>query len=115
VNPGPVQGFVGIDVADSGQEVLVQQEGFDQTFFGLNSADKFPARNLQGLGAQPAQRSKLSPRPHFFEPNSPKLPGVVEAQLVRVIPKGKKGVGMRAGRCPSLNEVQLPRHPQVHD
>jgi hypothetical protein len=46
VNPGLVKGFVRVDIANPGEEMLIQQEGFDHPPRGLNPADKFPARDF---------------------------------------------------------------------
>jgi hypothetical protein len=42
VDPGPVERLVGINVADTGQKILIQEEGFDHSPFSLNPPDKFP-------------------------------------------------------------------------
>jgi hypothetical protein len=115
VNPGPVERFVGVYVADPGQKILVKEERFDQAPLGLNPPDEFPGRNLQRLGAKPAQRRDPPLRPRSFEPNSPELPGVVETKLFPPFTKGKNGVGVLAGLGRRRDKVQPTGHPQVHD
>lgn len=54
---GGPQGLVGVDVADAGEEGLVEQKGFEGTGAGGKAPGEIGGRDFQRFGAEAFQRA----------------------------------------------------------
>ena len=74
--PGAKQGFVGVDIPQTAQESLVQQQGFDARLAAFQSRREILERHLQRLGAQAGDTQGE----FLAEFEAPELAAVVEEQ-----------------------------------
>jgi hypothetical protein len=51
MNAGAEEGFIGIDIADAADEMLIEQDGLDAGFAALEARAKFSESHLQRFGA----------------------------------------------------------------
>ena len=73
-----VQRFIGVDISQSSQEGLVEQQGFQLTAMGIQPAVEFLVGEIlsQGLWTQVHKNGLRIGE----QPNAPNLAGVVECQ-----------------------------------
>jgi hypothetical protein len=114
MDSGPVQGFIGIDVSDSGQKMLVQEEGFDFPMPGSHPGREFRQGDFQRFGAQPREGTPFPCFPSLPE-DPPKPAGIDEPELVPMLQEREDQVGVFfAGDFPG-QDPQSSAHSQVNE
>jgi len=111
VEPGAMEGLIGVDVPDPCEEALIQKKGLE----GAPACGKARAKagggelRTEGLRAQAAQHSIGV----IQQEHSPKLAGVAEAQLpptVEVKGGSLEAIGRRIGG----GQIEIAAHLQVN-
>jgi hypothetical protein len=113
MDSGPVQGLVGIDVSDSGQKMLVQEEGFDCPMPGSHPGHEFGRGDFQRLGAQPREGNPFSFVSSLPE-DPPKPTGIDEPELVHMVQEGEDQMGVLFAGGAQGQNLQFPAHSQVN-
>ena len=111
VDSGREQAFIGVDITQTGNEGLIQQQRFDRAFVLVQAGIKFFGRQslVQRLGAKTAgDLTRIVHQPHPSE-----LAGVVEGHTVAVIQVKNHAVVFRVagGLCRFKQDVSA--HAQV--
>lgn len=116
VNFAQEQGFIGVDIADSGDQSLVQQGGFDNPLAALEPIGKVAQAELRFQGFR---SEGLEGCDHRFgrptgghPPHLTKAAGIDESQLLTALdPESHPGVFGQGAL--GLDPEQLPGHAQM--
>ncbi len=108
---GVEEALVSVDVADAGQQRLIQQGGFD----GQAATPKKCSKGL-GINRQWLVAGTLKDRASLqvFEGEAPEAARIDEAELAAA-QKSETRVGMRRDRCGRIGHQQAAGHAQVDD
>lgn len=112
MNPGPPQGFVGVDIADPGDKRLVEQEGLEAAgFLGQQASQDLQREALfQRLGAEmTGDGVEVVNQVHPAE-----FTRVVEAQLIAVV-QAEGEMDVFFARKVSVEDVQTAAHFQMDE
>ena len=110
MNPRAEQAFIGIYIAHSAQNSLIEQEGFDSRAARTEPRAKFFQCDLERLRSQPPLKS--SHERFRDEKDAAKAANVRVAQFAAII-EPEKTVRMRRDRFTGMAHRKLTRHPQM--
>ena len=115
MDAGVKQDLVGVDIADAGDDPLVEQAGLDASAPAGEGFPELGEPEGQGLGPEPAE---LRGRPGFGgreRHGEPELPDVAEAEFAAGIPESDGQVGVLVARSARFAEKQLAGHLEVEE
>lgn len=104
---GPEETFVGVDVADTVEEGLIEQGGFDGELAAAKESDEVVEGDGERLGSRPL---KFDGR----EGEATEAAGINKAELAAGS-EMQDGVGVRRLRRLGMSDEQSARHAEVHD
>ncbi len=110
MNPRAKQAFIGIYIANSPQDSLVEQERFDARAARPELRAKFLQCNFQRLRSQPPLKS--GHERFRDEQDAAKAANVRVAQFAPII-EGEKNVRVRRDSVTRMAHRKLARHPQM--
>ncbi len=110
-NPGPEEALVGIDVAHSGEQILVEQSGLDGELAAPEEGSELVAAYGQWFGPR---RGEGGTAAQVAELKAAEAARIDKTQLPTA---GQSEAGMGMGLDGSIGGTnqQPPGHPQVHD
>src|SRR5712671_2583089 len=111
MNPGSPQTFVRINISDSPQHALIQQQRLDMCLPRTNARRKLLRAHQQRLGPKCCQLLRQQLRSKIG--HAPKAPRVRVAQLTSII-KLEPYVRVLRARLRSPTRRKLPSHSQMH-
>jgi hypothetical protein len=113
VNPGRKQDFVGIDVADSRDHVLVEQQGLDPAPAAGKERPETVGIQLQGLPTQPAQFHRLGRLRGDEHTDETEFPHIPEAEVPAGLKKIDNQIRVLIGRHLLGTNLQPARHLEM--
>jgi hypothetical protein len=113
VDSSAMENLIGINVSHPGQELLVQKERFNRPMPQLRAPDKILWGNVERLGTQVREGSKLAPYPFLFHPEPAELTRVHVTKLAELALKRKDHMGMLFQGCLGGDKPQPSGHAQM--
>jgi hypothetical protein len=111
MKPSQKQGFIGVDIAQPSQELLIHQKRLDLAAFRADSTVEISSseRLIEWFRTKPANhRLRI-----IDQPNTPKFARIVERQAQTSIHVKHQAVMNRKG-CIGRFHPQITTHPQMH-
>ena len=108
---GAEEGFVGVDVADAGEERLIEESGLDGEFAPAKQRGEFRGRNLEGLGARSGE---VCGSREIAELEASETARIDEAKLASA-GEGEARVGVGSDGLAGCGDEEAAGHAEVHD
>src|SRR5215467_2218326 len=105
------QAFVGIDVAHAAQYALIEQHSLYACFAGVDAARKFPAADLQRIGAESLEFFRQGPAREIRHAAEAARVGV--AQFAAIV-EGKSHMRMLGKRLLGKVRCEVPGHAEMN-
>jgi len=113
MNPGLEKDLIGVDIADSGEDPLIEEERLDTTAPSVEKLEEGSPVKLQGLRAKAAELGRPLRRSSLEEPEKPKFSHVPEAELSLGLFKINNEMGVFVAGITFPTEQQLTRHLEM--
>ena len=83
-NASPKQGFIGVDIPDAREDLLIEQGGFDRGSSRMKCGAEITGRDAQGVGSQP-RPALVEMRARREDPEPAETPRVAEEEMRPVV------------------------------
>lgn len=113
MNAGRKQDFIGIDVADPGDHVLVEKEGFDPAAAAGKKSPEAGGIQVERIRPKPAQLYRPGRSRGHERADKPEFPNVLKTKIVTGPAKRNDQMSMLGRRRLFRTEEQTARHLEV--